>query len=87
MEQGDLDKALDTLAAGCIAFPGDVALNSTAASSFLVASRFAEALHYIEQCERLLPDNPAAFKEEAAAALRGLGRHEEAAAKLRETRP
>jgi Flp pilus assembly protein TadD len=87
MEQGDLDKALDTLAAGCIAFPGDVPLNSTAASSFLVAGRFAEALHYIEQCERLLPDNPAAFRKEAAAALRGLGRHEEPATKLREIRP
>ena len=81
LEQGDLDQALTVLKTGAQAFPDDLTLNSAAGASFLLAEQYSDALVFIKICEKLAPDNQG-FKRDAAEALKGLGRQNEAAAKL-----
>jgi Flp pilus assembly protein TadD len=81
LEQGDLDQALGVLKTGAHAFPGDLTINSAAGASLLLAEQYSEALVFIENCEKIAPENTG-FKRDAAEALKGLGRQDEAAAKL-----
>lgn len=81
LEQGDLEQALSVLKTGAHAFPDDLTLNSAAGASFLLAEQYSEALAFIENCQRLAPENTS-FKRDAAEAIKGLRRQDEAAAKL-----
>jgi Flp pilus assembly protein TadD len=86
LEQGDLDQALGVLKTGAHAFPGDLTINSAAGASLLLAEQYSEALVFIENCEKIAPENTG-FKRDAAEALKGLGRQTEAAAKLQGLTP